>query len=226
MPRRAWLIALFGLVLVAAGWLVLFRPWLERESTLPTTTPGLLPLISQANIGLAPGSTACVAPVRLDPTMGRALVVVRDPRPTQRVLFVASGPGYESAATVRARGVGGDEQLVAALRPPAGEIDGRLCVSNGGRNDLTLLGTNEARSLTISRTTVDGRPALADTRAVLLMLEPDDRSPLSSFDELARHLSAFTGGSMPVWLVWPLGLLLVFGVPLLTFAALAVALRR
>lgn len=226
MPRHAWLLGIFGLALVVTGSLVFFQPWLEREHAIPTTTPGLFPLFARADIPLAPGSTACVAPVRLDPALGRALIIVRSSHGAQPLRFVATGPGYKTTTIATTPATSTDEQLVATLLPPTQVIDGRLCVTNDGRHTVVLVATNEARSLTISKTTVDGHPAPADARAVLLILEPHDRSPGSSFDELARHLSALSGGSVPVWLVWPLSLLFVLGVPLMTFVALVVALRR
>ena len=226
MRRRPLLIALFGLALVLLGWLVLLRPWIERAVPIATTTPGLNPLFTRSEIAVPGGSTACVAPVRLDPAAGRAqllLVARHGPAPLH---IIVSAPGYRAVATGAAAGTGGDEQLTVPFRPPTRAVDGRVCVLNAGRHGIALVGTSEARSVTRSNTTVDGATPADGGHAVLEILEPRDRSPGASLGELARHLSQLTGGMAPAWLVWVTGLLLLLGVPFALFGALAVALRE
>jgi len=219
------MIALFGLALVAAGWLLLLRPWIERPVPIATTTPGLNPLFTRSEIALPGGSTACIAPVRLDRDAGRAqlLIVSRHGSPPLRI--VASAPGYRSSTTAAPAGTGVDELLTAPLTAPRRAVDGRLCVLNRGTHAIALVGTNEARSLTSAVTTVDGAPPAGRAHAVLELLEPRDRSPGASLGELARHLSVLSGGMAPAWLLWILGLVLVLGAPIALFGALALAVR-
>ena len=119
-----------------------------------------------------------------------------------------------------------DEQIIATLPVRfSTPIDGHICLKNLGRKSVALIGTNEPRSLTLARTTVNGKRSAGDARATLLILTAADRSPGGSFGELSRHLSTLSGGITPVWIIWILAILLVVGVPVAALLALALALR-
>lgn len=226
MPRRALLPALFGLALVALGWVVLFGPWLGRKAPIATSTPGLMPVVSRALIPVRPGQTACIGPVRFEPRARRLVLTLETRRGSGPVRLVATAGDWRAVRLVPTPGTRVNVTdllpLDVALPPFGGPArDGRVCMTNLGIRELSIVGSAEARSTTLALTTVDGNGMPDDARATLLVLERRDRSPARATGLVAEHASALTGGMVPPWAAWICGLLLAVAVPVGAFAALA-----
>jgi hypothetical protein len=227
MPRgAAVVVALAGLVLLAAGALIEWRPFLTRDRPVVTATPSLAGLVDRTDVPVRPGETACVAPVPISRTTGLvqlSLTTLASSRPQPLVVTAEGAGGYRSRARTGSYPVGPASVFDVPVRPPARDLAGRVCVRNAGRRRIALIGTREERSLTAATTTVGGRRQRADVALTLLEARP--RSLLDRAGEILERASAFTGGVMPTWLLWPLAVLLAVGVPLAVFGGFYAALR-
>jgi hypothetical protein len=227
MPRRpAAIVALLGLVLVGVGALVEWRPFVTRDRAVVTATPSLAGLFNRTDVPLAPGRTACIGPVpipRGSAVVQLALTTLKSPRPVPLIVTAEGDGGYRSRMRTASYPVGPASVFGVALRPPRRDVIGRVCVRNAGRRRIALTGTTEERSLTAATTRVDGRRQRADVALTLLEARP--RSLLDRAGDVLDRASAFTGGLMPTWLLWPLVLLLAAGVPLAVFGGFYAALR-
>jgi hypothetical protein len=228
MARRRRLPAFVATVLLAAvllvGALGIGLPLLERARPVMTATPSLGPLGSRADVRLPGGSRLCVAPVPFDPSTQVAQIVVNAPGGPIPLAFDASGPRYVSRTTIVAPRSEAATPVNATLRPAPRSLVGKLCVHNRSHAVVSLLGTNEGRSLGIAKTSVDGR-VLADQAIALTFLEARPHSLLSRSGEVLGRASELTGGLLPVWLLWPLLALAAVGAPVAIVAAFYASAR-
>jgi hypothetical protein len=183
--------------------------------------------VSRSDIVLRPADQVCVAPVRIDATTAQVQVLAASRRPGTASLEVeASAPGYRGRGTVTVPTTPLPQAANARIQPPAHDSDGKVCVTNRGDSPVSLFGTNEAPAIGVSQTSVDGRD-LGLTKGVrLALLEAEDRSVIARLGTIMHRAADFTGGLMPVWLAWPLLVLLVLGTPFAIFGAFWLALRE
>jgi hypothetical protein len=222
----ARLSALAGLLAVLAGAAVLWAPFLLRSRPVITSTPSPGPRASRLDVGLRPGSEACVSRVAIDHATAQIQVVVASRRPgTARLVMEARAPGYRGSGTVTLPVSNGVTAARARIEPPPRDIVGTVCLRNAGSERVALLGTNEATSIGLSQTSVDGRSLGSGQGAKLTVLEARNRSILARLGTIVHRAADFTGGLMPFWLAWPLVVLLVLGTPFAIFGAFWLALR-
>jgi hypothetical protein len=96
--------------------------------------------------------------------------------------------------------------------PPA-NVDGVLCVRNNGRHAVGLVGTDEPLSSSLPATALDGKPTGNIDPAITFLGEPP-RSMISHAGTILGRASEFTGGFVPLWLLWPLAVAFVLATPL------------
>jgi hypothetical protein len=225
MARTASLVGLLVVLVAAVGW---WGPFLARDRDVATSTPSPGPYYSRLDVPLRPGSQACVARVPLDTATGRVRFRVAGRRPgLARVAIEAAAPGYRQrrALTVRLPRDMTPAPALAAIAPPPSDRLGTVCLRNQGDSPLGVYGTNEAPSIGLSQTSVDGRSLGATHGAELALFEARRASVLGRLGTLASRAADLTGGLAPAWLVWPLAVLLVAGAPLAVLGGLWLALR-
>jgi hypothetical protein len=83
------------------------------------------------------------------------------------------------------------------------------------------VGTDEPLSSSLPATALDGKPA-GDVDPAITFLGGPPQSMISRAGTILGRASDFTGGFVPLWLLWPLALVFVLGSPF----ALAWALFR
>lgn len=231
MRRPAFTLALVApLVVVAvylAGALHWYRPFLDQRRVVVASTPSLEGIQSVKEVRLGHGQRACITPLPLDPQDHRLRLVLwahaTSPVPLS---FVLSGHGYTGRGRFTTYAPGSPTPVEAPVSsPPPAAFDGQLCVRNEGRHSVGLVGTDEPDSLTLPSTSVDGQAPGPVDPAVTFYGGPD-ASLLSRAGTVIGRVSDFTGGVMPPWLLWPLALLIVIGVPAGTAVALGLGLRE
>jgi hypothetical protein len=219
--------ALAGLAAVLLGAAVLWAPFLLRSHPVATSTPSPGPRASRLDITLKPGSEACVRPVALDRATAQAQVLVSSRRPGTATLGIeASAPGYRAQRTVTVPTSSEVRGARAAIQPPPRDLTGSVCVRNTGTAPVSLFGTNEATSIGLAQTSVDGRSLGAAPAIKLTLLEARDRSILGRLGTIMHRASDFTGGLLPFWLAWPLVVVFVLAAPFAIFAAFRLAFRE
>jgi len=217
---------MLGLVTVAVGAVIEWRSFLTRDRAVVTATPSLAGLFNRTDVPLRPGRTACISPVPVSRDTGLvqlSLTTLTSPRPQPLVVTADDAAGYRSRVRIASYPVGPAAVFNVPIRPPEQDVVGRVCVRNAGRRQVALIGTTEVRSLSSAATRVNGRRQRADV--ALTLLEARQRSVLDRASRVMDRASAFTGGVMPTWLLWPLSVTLALGVPVAVFGGFYLALR-
>jgi hypothetical protein len=221
MGRRAAAAAL--LVLLYVG-LAHMGPWLGQHRQAIVSTPSLGGVIGNTPVTLKPGAQACVAPVPFGSDLRSLQVNPYAARRAQPLDVTIDAPGYHAAGRIAAEyPTGVATGASAVLSAPPRDLVGRVCVRNAGTAAVTLAATNEARSIGLARTTVDGRPT-ADGAGIALSLRGGDGSALARLSTIVDHAAALTG-FVPAWLAWLVLVSMTVGVPLGLLALLAVRRR-
>ncbi len=228
-------------LLMLAGALAVFVPYLVRDRAFSGGVPAPPALFSATEYALAPGASACMSSVAIEPDSRIAEFAARpspvpaaggaeEPAPPKRassgwrppVELSLTAPGY--AASGVAAGGHGYKSLSVAIDPPKHAVIGQACFINKGSAGVALEGTSEARTVSRSPTVLAGASVVGDV--ALAFQERPRRSLLDGLDTVFGHASALTDGLVPVALIWVLAILVAFGVPVCVLAALCWALRE
>ena len=216
-----WIAIPAALVLVIAA--ALFAPFVVRERELVAATPSPRPLFDVTFIEVPAGGRLCASDVTIPREARRLRFQVRTfgrPGPPLRVSLRA--PGY-AAVTEVAAGYPDLATLAAPVRPPARERLGSVCIEQRGDEEIAFTGTIETRTVSRPRGTVNGKPIVAD--AYLAFYEDREASALSRLGAIIDRAAAFRPGIVGGWLLWPLLVLVVVGVPTGVLAAVSKAAR-
>lgn len=228
-------------LLMLAGILAVFVPYLTRKRTLSGGVPAPPALYIATDYELAPGASACMSSVAVEPDSrvaefaarpapsppggGASVLVVKRRRSRGRrppIELTISALSYRTSAITR-RGHG-YKKLAVAIEPPKRALLGSACFTNRGRRGVALEGSSEARTVSRSTMTVAGTPVVGDV--ALAFTERPRRSLLSALRTLFGRASALTGGLLPVWLIWAFAVLVAVGIPTGALLALRSALRQ
>jgi hypothetical protein len=227
MRRRLPAPRLLGPILVVAtfaiGALWFYVPHLTEAHPNVLSTPSLVGFQSSKQIVVRRGQQACTSPVPLEPAL-RTVRMVLQARGMQAspLELELRAPGYKGTGRFAGYKPGGAVNVEAAVSPaPPRDADGTLCVRNAGRRAVGLVGTDEPLSATLPATALDGKPT-GDIDPAITFLGGPPQSMISRAGTILGRASDFTGGFVPLWLLWPLALAVVLGAPL----ALAWALFR
>jgi hypothetical protein len=209
-----------------AGALVWFRPYLTLERTLTAGVPAPAALLAVSEFPLPAHGTACMGSVAVTPAGEVASFRLRPAKPTPRggppVELVLSAPGYRATLAVPGGYPGGGVALPIA--PPRRAEIGTACFVNRGSTTALLDGTTEPRTVSRSRTQIDGRTVVGDIG--LTFLEARPTSLLEHMGEIFDHASNLTDTLVPAWLIWVLAVLVALGVPAAVVTALWRSLRE
>ena len=211
MSRPRLLVVIVAAVFVLVAGLA-FGPALLRKRTPAERTVTPAPLQVSATIPLGAGAQACSSPVPLTPGAQVATVILDQPEESSPPLAVtADGPGYRSPPSTIDAGISGRVPVSVRLEPPERELFGRVCVRNTGNGTANLVGTEEFRTTSLVVTSVDGEPVAPDM--TLLLQQDRTVSALGFLPEMLDRMAAFRGFLGVPWLLWPLLVLVVAGVP-------------
>jgi len=222
---------LLGPVLVLAtfaiGALWFYLPHLTNDHPNVLSTPSLVGFQSNKQILVRRGEQACISPVPLEPAL-RTVRMLLQARGTQAspLQIELRGAGYRGTGRFAGYRPGAATTVDSAVSPaPPSDADGVLCLRNAGRRAVGLVGTDEPLSATLPATTIDGKPAGAVDPAITFLGAPPQQSIISRAGTILGRASDLTGGFVPLWLLWPLTLLLVLGAPLALAWALYTSLE-
>ena len=212
---------LVGLVafLLAVGYF--FVPYLTVERTIVSSTPSPFPRSpkSATLIKLRPRSAVCLDLVGLEPLSEQALIRLNTRgRPRVPVAVELSGPGYRARSVLRPKDYVSGTDVLVPVRAPRRELLGEACIRNVGDGPVWATGSAEGpRVQSRSKTTVDGRPIVADVGLVFFEGRPASLSARAgAIVDRASEWKPF--GPVAAWIV--LGLLVVV-VPVATLATVA-----
>jgi hypothetical protein len=214
MSRRVALPAALACAVAAA----LFVPFLVKDRELVASTPSPRPLFSLAFVSLPRDGRLCASDVTI-PHDARVLRV-------QARTFGRPGPALAvTVGAARARvaaGYADGTTLAVPFHPPVVTRLGRVCLARAGSAPLAFAASAEARTQSRPRWAVDGRPVNAD--AYLAFDTGRTGSAVAQTPAVLSRMRAFRPGVVGPWLLWPLLVLTVAGVPAGVFLALRRAL--
>jgi len=213
--------ALVVMLVVAVGRMV---PWATEQRQIVSSVPVPPPLFTISPVALDPGRRACVDRVALDERSGVAAVrTVPRTAGVPRLEFSArAAGGYRAGASFRG-GLGAHRDVLeASFAAPSGPRIATVCVRNDGDRRVALVGTEEPRTATRAVTTIRGavQPDLA-----LTIYEPGRQSLLGVAPQILDRAALYKAGFLRGWMLAPLALLVVVGVPFGVLWALVRALR-
>jgi hypothetical protein len=213
--RRRLLGPVVLLATFAIGALWFYVPHLTEDRADVLSTPSLVGYQSRKEIVVHRGQEACITPLPLEPAL-RAVRMVLNARGAQASVLELElrAPGYRGTGRFAGYEPGAVVGANAAVSPaPPGDVDGVLCLRNTGRHSVGLVGTDEPITLSLPATTVDGKKAGEIDPAITFLGGPP-RSMISHGGTILGRASAFTGGYVPLWLLWPLAIAVVLASPL------------
>jgi hypothetical protein len=226
MPSaRSALISVLAVFAVFA--LATYVPHLTRDHAVAVSTPSPEGFVSIKEVKVRPGQRACISPVPLEPAIRRVRMVLHAlGTQAAQLELELRGPGYRATGRFAGYPAGRQVPAIADVSPaPPSDADGSLCLRNTGRRSVGLVGTDDGFSASLPGTMVDGQPPGAVDPA-LEFLDGPPRSLLSQAGAVLGRASDFTGGVVPLWLLWPLTVLLVLGGPVAMALAFAATVRR
>jgi len=224
--RRAALLAALGAILVLAGALIWFRPFLTRITPQPTAdVPTPSALLAVTEFAVPAHQQACMQSVSVEPNSSIADFQLRPAKATKAggppVQLILTAPGYRATVNVPGGYPGGGVTLPLSATPPHPVI-AQACFLNRGTSTVLLDGTSEPRTVARSTTFIEGHTVVGDIALTFLSAQPS--SLLDELDHAFGHASDLTDQLVPVWLIWILSVLIAFGVPLSVLAAFYLAL--
>jgi hypothetical protein len=215
-------------VLILAGALIWFRPFLTNVTPQPTAdvpTPSARLAVSEFAVPVH--QEACMQSVTVEPESSIAEFQLRPQKPTPAggppVQLVITAPGFRATVNVPGGYPGGGVTLPLS-RTPSHSLIAQACFVNRGRSTVLLDGTTEPRTVARSPTLIDGHTVVGDISLTFLSNRPS--SLLGELGRVFTHASNLTDQLVPVWLIWILCVLIAFGVPLSVLAAFYLALSR
>jgi hypothetical protein len=215
--RRVMLIALAAFVVVAA---VLWIPWATKSRVVIASTPVPAPLFGITPAPLAGGATACMQGVTFDPQTEIGEIGFNTKgKPGPRLAITASAPGYRATSQIRAGDVNNPSARFE-IAAPTKSVIGKLCIRNTGKQEISLNGTTEFRTMGRPVLYVNGQQQQVDP--TLIFYARGRGSYLSRAGQILRHAAIFTPPFLSRWLLALIGLVALAGVPL----AIAVALKK
>jgi hypothetical protein len=197
-------------VALLAGLLNWTLPWLIRDRSMTAAVPSPRALFFVDRVPLGPGQVACSGNVGLDRRAETAsLHVMTLGRPAPPLTLTLRGAGYSASAQI-AGGYSADTDVMARVAPPPRAMLVTACVRNGGRTRVAL-GASSDRTRSRSITSVDGRST--GKSAWLSFGEARRHSVLARASTTMARTSTFRPGVVGPWLLWPLAVLFLFGIP-------------
>jgi len=221
MPRRWLALGAFATVVVA-GFVLAIVPGMTRDRDYPAEIPSPTALFTNQVVPVPPHRSACFADAVMErhSDQARFKVSLGRVRPQPLELRI-EGDGLRRAVRVPPTYVDGQELHVDVPPPPrAPEV--RVCLRPLGRRTVGFYASND-RTLSRSPASVGGKPA-----GVSIWFSFFERRPASLWDRLGDTMSrasVFRAGFVGPWLLWPLAVLFLVGVPVGTGWALWRALR-
>jgi hypothetical protein len=221
------LAAALVLVVFAIGAVLWYAPWLTEQRVVTASTPSLDGISYRAEVQLPGRKKACIRPLPLDPNV-REVQMLLDTRgnPPPPVDLTMTGPGgYHATGRFAGYASSGASIVVARLsQAPPQAADGQLCLHNTGRRAIGLVGTSEPESVTLPVTYVGDKPP-GEVDPAITFLSGKQRSLAQQAGTILDRAAAFTG-ALPGWLVWPLALLFLLGLPVGAAWALLLSARN
>ena len=219
----AALTALAVFVIGMAAWGVLS---VTLKCTVVTSILSLDGITGRSAVGVRAHRTACIRPVPLDPgARFVGMIVSVKGAKSWPLELTLRGPGFLAHGRFENYAPGVQTAVTSRLdRVPDRAGSGELCVLNTGPRKVNLIGSGQAAFLSLPVTYLGATPVV-DVDPAITFTTGEEKSVVERRATIFDHAAAFTD-VIPAWLMWPLALLFVLGLPLGLAWALLLSARN
>lgn len=189
----------------------------KREKETVVATPSPPGVFSHPTVAVERGQRICIAPFSIpgDADQGQLILAGGD-RPSRLRAEVTSGSRRARAVLETPAQAGVVSYARFPLPDTRSGATARFCARNSGPGTARLLGTDEGRFQTFTRTAVDGKQS--PVTATMVLVDSTPHSLFARVDDAVGDVSRLTGG-VPKALLWLLVALVVIGIPAATVTA-------
>jgi hypothetical protein len=220
MPRPAILGALAGAVVLIVAAVAIARPYLIKDRDYPASIPQPPSVVAINLVPLRPGRAVCLHDAVMDTHSERALFQVETyGKPTVPLRLELSGERYRTTQRILASAYKDEGIINISVPRPSRDTFVTACVTNAGRRRAALFATTAAEPGPVTAT-VDGQPF--SPNPWLAFYEARPTSIAHRLSTIVARMDAFRPPFIGSWLLWPLAMLFLVGVP----AAVLVAYAR
>jgi hypothetical protein len=222
MRRWALFGALAGALVLLVAAVAIGRPYLTKKRDYPASVPQPPSVVAIELVRMKPGQSVCLHDAVMDTHSERALFQVETyGKPTVPLRFALTGEDYRASVDVPASSYKDEGILDLPVPAPRRDTFVQACVTNAGRRAAALFATTAAEPGPVSAT-LDGEPVGPNPWLAFYEARPTsiaDRLPI-----IVRRMGVFRPPFIGGWLLWPLAVLFVLGVPAAVLVAYARAL--
>jgi hypothetical protein len=220
MRRWALLGALAGALVLLIAAVAIGRPYLTKQRDYRASVPQPPSVLAVQLVRLKPGQAVCVHDAVMDTHSERVLFQVETyGKPTVPLRVALAGDPYRATVNVPASAYKNRGILNLPVPAPDRDVFVKACVTNAGRRPVALEASTSAEPGPVFAT-LDGEPV--PTNPWLAFYEANPTSIAHRLPTIVSRMGIFRPPFIGGWLLWPLGVLFVLGVP----AAILVAYAR
>jgi hypothetical protein len=208
--RAAVSVAAGALVLLLAAVLV-WRPYVTKDRLFTTTVAQAPSRVAIQLIPLAPNQRSCLDAIALDARSALARFQVGTyGKPGVPLELQVAGPGYRALEQIPGSAYGDSQIVQVAIPPPGHDVEASACIVNHGHRKIVLYASTLAET-SASHDTIDGKTV--DLNWWLAFYESKPTSIAHRASTIVSRVPVFRPGVIGPWLIWPLAVLFVIGVP-------------
>jgi hypothetical protein len=222
MRRWALLGALAGALVLLIAAVAIGRPYLTKQRDYRASVPQPPSVVAVQLVRMKPGHPVCVHDAVMDTHSERVLFQVETfGKPTVPLRLTLAGDDYRASVNVPASAYKNEGILNLPAPAPDRDIFVTACVTNTGRRSVAIDASTSAEPGPVFAT-LDGERL--PTNPWLAFYEAKPTSIAHRLPTIVSRMRIFRPPFIGGWLLWPLGVLFVLGVPAATLVAYARAL--
>jgi hypothetical protein len=215
--------ALAGTLVLLVAALAIGLPYLDKQRDYRASVPQPASLIANQLVPMQPGESVCLHNAVINARSERALFQVETfAKPTVPLRLAVTGHGYRATATVPASSYMDEGIVRVRVRAPPRDVLATVCVINGGRRRVALYATTPAERSAVSTTVADHAIA---TNPWLAFYGERPTSIASRLPTILERMTSFRPAVIGPWLLWPLAVVFVVGIPAAILLAYGRGLR-
>jgi hypothetical protein len=222
MRSRAAIGVAAGVIVLLVVAVVVWRPFATKSRVYTTTVAQAPSKFAVQLLPLKPGQRSCLDAIALDRRSAVARFQVGTyAKPGVPLEFQVAAPGYRVSKQIPASAYTDSQIIQVGFPAPGRDVEATACLVNRGRRQVAMYASTGGE-ISASQDTIGGKPA--DLNWWLAFYETKPTSIADRAPTIASRMSVFRPGFVGPWLIWPLALLVLLGVPAAVLAVYGRAL--
>ena len=193
---------------------VLTVAWATKERRFVASAPQPPPLYETEFVTIHGGDSACMEEATSTPRGNLVQIrVSTNGRPPEPLSIRVTDMGSYTTTGEFPRRYRDNDVLSARIKPPPRPLHTRVCIKNEGNAPVDIFAAGD-ESPTLDAAIFDPRGRDIDYIPVIRFLESDRTTIAANATDIADEITVFRPPWVVTWLLWPLAVLLVVGLPL------------